>query len=288
MKQLDDGTLEALAELICGDGAGAPVYRTGYELTSFLERAGLPQFRHDGSTRKWWTLGTLRTCTPDQLEMVIVRLMHPKEYRGDPVPVRRAMEALNRILSVEGYHVMLDGIQPRLVETNAALADEAAGADLKPLPPPDFRSLGLEPGLAEVLVDRWEESGRCVGADAHLAAVILMGSLLEGLLLAVVLKHPERANRSNGAPGDRHTGKVKPFAEWTLSELIDVAHSEGWVDLDVKKFSHALREFRNLVHPYEQLRLRVTPDRDTCGISWLVVQAAVNDLAEVLRTAGSG
>ena len=64
--------------------------------------------------------------------------------------------------------------------------------------------------------------------------------------------------------------------------MIDVAHSVGWIDLDGKRFSHALREFRNLIHPYQQLALRTNPDADTCGIRWLVVQAAINDLARVL------
>lgn len=286
MKKLDDGTLETLAELICGDGSEAPVYRKGHELTSFFARAGLEQHKHDGSTRKWWTLETLQSCWPDQIEKVIIRLAHPKEYRGNPALVREAIAALNRILTIEGYRVELVGVEPRLTKIDAALADDVPAEDMKPLPPPDFHSLGLTPGLAEVLAHRWDECDRCVTADAHLAGVIVMGSLLEGLLLAVVSKHPEQSNRSAVAPKNRKTGKVRPFEDWTLSELIDVAHAERWVDLDVKKFSHALREFRNLVHPSEQLKLEEYPDADTCGISWLVVQAAVNDLAAAMA-AGS-
>lgn len=286
MRRLDDGTLETLAELICGDGPEAPVYRKGYELTSFFARAGLERYKHDGSTRKWWTLETLQSCWPDETEKVIIRLAHPKEYRGDPARVRKAVAALNRVLAIEGYQVELLGVEPRLVEVDAALANEVPAEDLKPLPPPDFHRLRLMPGLADILAHRWDESDRCVSADAHLAGVIVMGSLLEGLLLAVVSKRPEQSNRSGVAPKDRKTGKVKPFEDWTLSELINVAHAEKWVDLDVKRFSHALREFRNLVHPSEQLRLDVHPDKDTCSISWLVVQAAVNDLAAALAAAG--
>ena len=57
----------------------------------------------------------------------------------------------------------------------------------------------------------------------------------------------------------------------------------GWLDLDVKKFSHALGELRNLIHPYEQMLARAFPDKDTCQISRLVVQAAANDLARKLK-----
>ena len=65
--------------------------------------------------------------------------------------------------------------------------------------------------------------------------------------------------------------------------MIEVAHELRWVGLDIRKFSHALREFRNLVHPHEQLGTGDRPDADTCKISWLVVQAASNDLAKVLK-----
>ena len=110
-----------------------------------------------------------------------------------------------------------------------------------------------------------------------------MGSMLEGMILAVLQKFPKEANTSKAAPLDTRTGKVKYFAELSLSDMINVAHDVGWLDLDVKKFSHVLREFRNLIHPYQQMLSRTFPDKDTCEISWLVVQAAANDLAAKLK-----
>ena len=112
---MDAQTLEALAELICGDNREeAPVYRTGGDLTRFFEAAGLSQFRHDGTTRKWWALNTLRACSPQQLEKVILRIPSPKEYRGDAALTRKALSTLNRILSLESLQVILEGVEPRL------------------------------------------------------------------------------------------------------------------------------------------------------------------------------
>jgi hypothetical protein len=65
-----------------------------------------------------------------------------------------------------------------------------------------------------------------------------------------------------------------------LSALIDVAYEVGWLQGDVKRFSHALRESRNIVHPSMQRLLREIPDADTCAICWQVVRAAVADLLE--------
>lgn len=107
--------------------------------------------------------------------------------------------------------------------------------------------------------------------------------MLEGILLAVISKYPKEANQSSSAPLDKSTGKVRSFSDWSLSDMINVCHDLGWLGLDVKRFSHSLREFRNLIHPYQQMLVNAFPDKDTSGISWLVVQAAVNDLAKKLK-----
>ena len=276
---MDHSTLEGIADLICGDFPDAPTYRTGGELTRFFHRAGI-RATHDGSTRKWWTLQVLQRLDAKSRAAVIKRLASPKEYAGDPEAVRRAMDHLNRVLALEGFRVELKGVEPKIAKLSKVDFSVAAKG-LKPLPPPDFAALGLAPGIGGLMKLRWEEAQRCLDAQAYLAAMVMMGGLLEGLLLSVLQKQPKQANQSASAPTDG-TGRVKQFRDWTLSEMIDAAHGLGWIGLDVKKFSHALREFRNLIHPAEQLALSAAPDKDSCGISWLVVQAAVNDLARVM------
>lgn len=277
---MDDQTLELLAEMICGDGG--PIYRTGSELTRFFQRVGFSNFSHDGSTRKWWTLDVLRQLSSNNLKAVVLRLANPREYRADQELTNAAINQLNEILMLEGLKVELDGITPVIKETAPQFLEHEEEPELRPLPAPDFLSLELEPGLGEILANRWEEAQKCVNAAAYLATTITMGSMLEGMLLAVMQKHPRDANTATAAPRDL-AGETKPFAEWSLSQMIDVAHEIGWIDLDVKKFSHSLREFRNLIHPYQQWYLKTAPDHDTCRISWLVVQAAANDLARQLK-----
>lgn len=279
---MDAQTLDSLADMICGNGE-YPVYRTGPELTRFFQRVGFSNFEHDGSTRKWWTLDVLKHLTENNLKAVILRLANPKEYRGNQQLVDQALTKLNEILIVEGLNVELDGVTPVLKEITPQFIAQPKERELKPLPQPDFLNLQLEPGLGVILADRWSIAQKCINANAHLAAIIIMGSMLEGMLLAVLQKFPQEANVCKAAPKDPRTGRVKYFADWTLSDMINVAHEAGWLDLDVKKFSHALREFRNLIHPYQQMMERSFPDKDTSEISWLVVQAASNDLARILK-----
>lgn len=280
---MDGQTLDSLADMICGDGQDYPVYRSGSELTRFFQRVGFSNFSHDGSTRKWWTLDVLNQLTDNNLKAVVLRLANPREYRGNQEQVGQGVTKLNEILMVEGLKVELEGVTPRLKEITPQFVEQPEEQDLKPLPPPDFLNLKLGPGLGEILADRWHQAQKCMNAEAYLAATIIMGSMLEGMLLAVLQKLPQEANTRRAAPHDPKTGKVKYFAEWSLSDMINVAHEARWLDLDVKKFSHALREFRNLIHPYQQMIAKTFPDKDTCEISWLVVQAAANDLARKLE-----
>jgi hypothetical protein len=279
---MDDQTLDSIAELICGDFEGAPTYRSGSELTRFFQRVGFSNFKHDGSTRKWWTLDVLRSLTPSNLNAVILRLANPREYKGDVATVQLATRRLNEILMIEGLKVTIKGVTPSIVETEPQFSEEET-IELKPLDPPEFISLNLDPGLGEILSNRWEETQRCIDSEAYLSATILMGTMLEGILLAVLSKYPQIANCSVCAPKDSESGKVKKYHEWSLYDMINVSHDVEWLGLDVKKFSHSLREFRNIIHPYEQMVSGATPDKDTCAISWLVVQAAINDLAKELN-----
>jgi hypothetical protein len=140
--------------------------------------------------------------------------------------------------------------------------------------------MGVEPRLAEILDGRWKEAQKCIDGGAHLSAIVMMGSVLEGILLSKVEGNPATANRASACPKDK-AGKPRPFHEWSLSVLIDVACEVGWLQGDVKRFSHSLRESRNIVHPYFHRAIAEDPDADTCSICWQVVRAAVADLLGV-------
>jgi hypothetical protein len=281
---MDNTTKEHIAEFICGDDQDkCPVYRSSTYLTKFFQNNGV-NATHDGSTRKWWVLEILNQLNGELLQRIILRLASPREYGGDKEKTRLALKTLNSILEVEGLQIKINGVTPILEKKTPDFnLEEDIEKELKPLPAPKFEELGLEPGIDLILKKRWEEIQKCVDTGAHLAAIILMGSLLEGFILGVMQKNPRIANTASNSPKDSE-GKVKHFAEWSLSQMIDTSHTIGWLQLDVKKFSHALRDFRNLIHPYEQLATQANPDEDTVNISWLVVQAACNDMANWIKS----
>ena len=283
---LDESTLEQIARFICGDDRrNHPVYRSGNNITKFFEGAGLPQFVHDGSVRWLWVLETLKACTREQLALVFKRLASPFEYGGNQEQIRTALKQLNTIFYFQEFKIILDGNEPKFEKITIDFSDDGeVGKDIKMFPSPDFLLIGLKPEIDKILKNRWDEAQHCGKTEAYLSAIIIMGSILEGLLLGVFEQYPAEANKCANAPKDLKTKKIKKFSDWKLAEMIDVAHQIGWINTDVQKFSHALRDFRNLIHPYQQMTTGIYPDADTYQISWSVVQAAINDLVSKLQT----
>ena len=146
----------------------------------------------------------------------------------------------------------------------------------------EFEKLTIEPNLIPLLVKRFNEAQSCKG-NSSLACIFLCGSILEGLLLGAAVKNPKDFNTATASPKD-DAGKVRPFHEWSLAQFIDVAHEIGIISLDVKKFSHSVRDFRNYIHPYQQMSSGFNPDKHTAEICLHVVRAAVASLAGVRGT----
>jgi len=107
----------------------------------------------------------------------------------------------------------------------------------------------------------------------------LAGSTLEGILLGVATRCPKQFNRSAASPKDK-SGKVRPFQEWSLSSFIDVAKDLGLIRVDTHKFSHVLRQFRNYIHPFEQMASGFAPRQHTAKICLQVLRAAIQEIHE--------
>ena len=119
----------------------------------------------------------------------------------------------------------------------------------------------------------------CFKSKAFLSVIFMAGSMLEGILLSLANQNPRQFNQATVAPKNKE-GKVKVFHEWTLNDLINVAHEIGILKKDVAKFSHVLRDFRNYIHPYQQMSERFFPDENTAKICLQVMKGALVQIAK--------
>ncbi|OHY34763.1 NB-ARC domain-containing protein [Cylindrospermopsis raciborskii] len=141
-----------------------------------------------------------------------------------------------------------------------------------------WNQLPVSESVLELLKYRWIEAKKVFDSECYLCVVFLCGSLLEGVLRGAAEENPEIFNKCNKAPKDKDKVKVKRFQHWILAEFIDVAFDIGLIDLDVQKHSHTLRDFRNYIHPYEQLKHNFKPDKHTANLCFTVLTAAFASL----------
>lgn len=140
---------------------------------------------------------------------------------------------------------------------------------------PDFSPLIPDDKMRKVLENRWFECNRCLGAEAPLASVVMMGGLLEALLLARINKEIDKSKifTAKAAPKDPTTGKTLHLKEWTLRHYIDVAHEVGWISKSAKDISEVLRDYRNYIHPFKELSHGVSLTSDDGHLLWEVVKS---------------
>ncbi len=141
-------------------------------------------------------------------------------------------------------------------------------------------SLPVDSCLIPYLETRIKEIRQCLSIKASLSAIFLIGSTLEGVLLGIASKYPALYNRAHSAPKDAKTDKIRNLNEWTLNNFIDVSCEVGFLKEDVKKFSHALRDFRNYIHPYQQMSMGFQPDEHTAKICFQVLKAALYQIKQ--------
>jgi hypothetical protein len=145
--------------------------------------------------------------------------------------------------------------------------------------PPDFSALVPNVQMKAILEHRWRETELCMTAGAHLAATVMMGGLLEGLLLARLNRMPDMkpAFTAAAAPRDK-AGKTLPLKEWTLRDYIAVAHELGWIRRSAKDVGAVLRDYRNYIHPQKELSHGISIAPEDVEMFWSIFRALTTQI----------
>lgn len=140
---------------------------------------------------------------------------------------------------------------------------------------PKFDPLVSDPRMQAILTRRWQECGICVKSGAPLAATVMMGGLLEGLLLAKINQLPNKSPVFSAAstPIDPKTRKAVQLKEWGLKNYIDVAHELGWITKATKDIGEVLRDYRNYIHPQKEFSHGITLEPGDALMLWEVAKS---------------
>lgn len=228
---------------------------------------------------KYQTLGTskankLRSLWDSEDDSVVSKVMSAMidEYEADCDLNKKKVDS-ELLVRVRGIVSRISGGQQ-----SAKSAQTAADFLKHEFTIPNIQKLPIEQPAIPIVENRLAEARTALGAGAYLSVIFLCGSVLEAVLLGAAQKEPARFNRATASPkaGD---GSVKKFHEWNLAQFIDVACEIDLLKPDVKKFSHGLRDFRNYIHPYEQMNSGFTPDEHTAKMCFQALKAALASVA---------
>ena len=286
---LNDTTLESLRDFI----NEKTVYRTGPELVKFFNSLGFNDTYHSGFPSRWqYTDEKLRKIngTP-KIEKCIQMVFAPQNFIGDYKRLDQLINEFNQYLAFDDWKVLRDGKDIKFTEADQidfSYPSEFDKDNEKLFLEKEFgeihlEKLGLDDDITNILLLRIEEIKNCMTAHAPLAAIILLGSVLEGILLGIAKQMPKQFNQSNSAPKNATNNAVKRFQEWSLANFIDVAFDLELINEDVKRYSQGLRDFRNYIHPDVQLTSKFNPNDETAKISFQVLKAAISQLSKSIK-----
>jgi len=172
------------------------------------------------------------------------------------------------------------------VRTAALVAPATAPAASTDDLAPDFSPLAGNQQMRDILTRRWNECAKCVKADAHLAAIVMMGGFLEALFVARANKMPDKTPLTSAvnAPKDKATGKTTNYQDWMLDSYIKVGFELKWITESAKDVADKLKEYRNFIHPAKELRYGVTLGLNDSSIFWQVTKALARQLLASVQT----
>lgn len=279
MYPLDPKTVERLARIIVDiDG---PYSRSGRELERLLRHAGWQDSsEYDGSARIAWLTEQMedRTHQRQDIERLLCRVCDPLEYEDGAAAAEAFRVMVNEILRPEQLEVAIIAGRPVVAELGGHGRTSVHGE------PHDLdnrvRALVGEQRSADVLLGRIAEARICQRGGAYTMAVIAIGSFVEGLLYTILTERNEEARNNRFIDLNGNAVKDNRAA---LATLINTAHHLGWIQFDAMQFMHTVRNFRNFIHPRQELVDLPAFDDDSVGLCWAPLHAMLNDLEQQLK-----
>lgn len=224
---------------------------------------------------------------PELIKVLVENVFNPRKFLNRADVLNAKIKQFNTCLSFDGWRIQIqqDG-SIGFVEAKPDLStifgknDDGKSGD-KDFSAISFDDISRNLNLTKILRTRLQELRKCLEQGAPLASIILAGSILEGTLRGIAEDHPHLFNTAKTAPKNGST--VRPFREWSLANFIDVAFSVGFLNKGTREFNHTLRDFRNYIHPYEQLANRFDPDMATARLCFQTMKETILHLQQQLK-----
>ena len=120
--------------------------------------------------------------------------------------------------------------------------------------------------LRIILERDYLELSRCFESECYKSVLIMSGSLIEALIVEFFI---------NKLPSGYTEKKILNL---NLGQLIDLALTEKLIDERIKSLSTVVKNYRNLIHPGRELRLKEQFDKETANVSLSLVRLILKEI----------
>lgn len=129
--------------------------------------------------------------------------------------------------------------------------------------------------LRKIIERDYIEIQKAYISECWKSVIILCGGTIEAILLDLLVSDETAAKAAESAP------KNPDITYWDLSSLIKVAVELILVSESVEKLSNPIREYRNLVHPGNELRNKLRFGAEEARIAIQVLNIVHRDLSHL-------
>lgn len=196
-------------------------------------------------------------------------------------PLKRVFDSTAKSAARSTYATSLKGARKALLRLRESLP--AVPTALPPIQPttdapPGFAPLASDPRMQSIMERRWLECVHCLGCGANLAAVVMMGGLLESLFVSKQNRLADKSPLLRARRAPQHKGKTLPLQDWTLNHYIEVGNELGWIGDAAKRVGVVLRDYRNFIHPQAEYAQQVTLGDQDARLMWDVTKSLTREL----------
>lgn len=168
----------------------------------------------------------------------------------------------------------LDGILSVIALAIGKLEVAIEGSESTPVTETRTFPFIQDASLRKVVERDYVETQKVFVAQCWKSVIILSGSAIEAILLDLLLANDAKARASAKAP------KKPDIRAWDLADLIKVSVDLKLVTGAVEKLSDPVREYRNLVHPGNEIRTGLTFGGGEARIALEVLNILHRDLSK--------
>jgi len=188
------------------------------------------------------------------------------------VPKFNPQEFLSHKYNKDNYYYYPAGISSFIGRAISKIRVEIEESEIIPITEKRNFPFISDNELRKIIERDYMEIQRAFIAQCWKSVIIMCGSAMETILLDLLKQDEENAKSSQKAPEENNLEK------WPLNDLIEVAIDLNLVTEGIAKLSHPVREYRNIIHPGNEIRNKIDFDKEEARIAIEVLNILHRDL----------